>query len=66
MEKNSKVKDFNTSIVRFVLRLLHIHVKDETERLLVQIFNFGIVGVIATIIDFTFLYLFRDIINLPL
>ena len=66
MKNNSKVKNFSTSSVRAVLRLLHIHVKEETEHLCVQIFNFGIVGVIATIIDFVFLYLFRDMCHFPL
>lgn len=66
MKKNKKVKDFSTGIIRYILNLFHINVNDKTEKLLVQIFNFGIVGVIATIIDFTFLYLFRDICNFPL
>ena len=66
MKKNKKVKDFSTGIIRYILNLFHINVNDKTEKLLVQIFNFGIVGVIATIIDFTFLYLLRDMCNFPL
>ena len=66
MRKNNKVKNFSTSFIRFFLELFHIHVKDETEHLLVQIFNFGIVGVVATVIDFLFLYLFRDMCHFPL
>ena len=66
MKKRSDVKNFSTSIVRLFLKLFHIHVKEETEHLLVQIFNFGIVGVVATVIDFLFLYLFRDMCHFPL
>ena len=33
---------------------------------MVQIFKFGIVGVIATVIDFVFLYIFRDLCGLHL
>ena len=53
-------------IIRKVFQLLHIKISAKTEHLFVQIFNFGIVGLIATIIDFGFLYLFKDICNLPL
>lgn len=66
MKKNEKIKNFGVSIVRNTLKICHIKVNDKTEHLLVQIFNFGIVGVIATIIDFLFLYLFRDVCRLPL
>ena len=66
MKKNDRVKDFSTDIVRFILRVFHIHVTKETEHLCVQIFNFGIVGVVATIIDFIFLYFFRDMCHFPL
>lgn len=66
MKKEKKVKDFSTNIIRGLLHFFHIDVGDKTEHLLVQIFNFGIVGVIATIIDFLFLYLFRDMCHFPL
>ena len=59
-------KSFSLVIVRKFLKLLHIRVSDKTEHLLVQIFNFGIVGGTAFIIDFVFLYIFRDICKLPL
>ena len=65
MAKNG-VKSLSTSFVCSLLSLLHIKVNKKTEHLLVQIFNFGIVGVIATIIDFGFLYLFRDVCNFNL
>ena len=65
MAKNG-VKSLSTSFVCSLLSLLHIKVNKKTEHLLVQIFNFGIVGVIATIIDFGFLYLFRDICHFHL
>ena len=65
MKKNN-IKDFSISIVSFVLRLFHIKVSEKEKHLLVQIFNFGIVGVISTIIDFLFLYIFRDCCHFPL
>jgi len=65
MKKNKKVMDFGTSIVKGILNVLHIKVSEKTEKLLVQIFKFGIVGCVATVIDFVFLYLFREFCNLP-
>lgn len=61
-----KIKNISLIIVRKFIKLLHINVSSKKEHLLVQIFNFGIVGVIATIIDFLFLYIFRDVFYLPL
>lgn len=31
-----------------------------------QIIKFGIVGVVATIIDFLFLYIFKELLNIPI
>ena len=59
-------KDFIVRIVRFFLKLFRLKNNNKLEKLLVQIFKFAIVGVVATIIDFIFLYIFRDICNLPL
>ena len=59
-------KGVSAKIVNFWLAFFHIKVNKELEKLLIQIFKFGIVGVVATLIDFIFLYLFRDICNLPL
>lgn len=58
-------KDISGQIVRRVLEVLHIQVSEAMERLLIQIFKFGIVGCVATVIDFGFLYLFKEICNLP-
>ena len=46
--------------VKKVLKIFHIKVSKKTEKLFIQIFKFGIVGVIATIIDFGFLYIFKE------
>lgn len=62
----NKNKSLSTNIIRKILKIFHIKVSSKTEHLLVQIFNFGIVGFTATIIDFFFLYLFKDVFNLPL
>ncbi|MBQ8681480.1 MAG: GtrA family protein [Bacilli bacterium] len=53
-------------IVVFWLNLFHISLSESTIDLLAQIFRFGIVGVISTLIDFIFLYVFRDLCRLPL
>ena len=67
MEKlNKNRKDISREIVLFWLNLFHIKVSDDVEHLLVQIFKFGIVGVVATLIDFVFLYIFRDLCRWPL
>lgn len=63
--KGKGARDFSVSIVRLVLKILHLNVSDGTENLLVQIFRFGIVGVVATLIDFLFLYFFRELCLLP-
>lgn len=62
--KKNLIKDASVSskIVRLFLNIVHLDVSDKTFHLLLQIFKFGIVGVVATIIDFIFLYLFRDIV----
>lgn len=61
-EKN-RAKDFSEVIVKGGLKILHLNLTSKQEKLLVQIFRFGIVGVVATIIDFIFLYLFREVCN---
>ena len=59
-------KDLSGNIVRFWLKVFHIKVNYKLEELLIQIFKFGIVGVVATLVDFVFLYLFRDLCKFPL
>lgn len=59
MEKNNT--NVSENIVRLGLKILHLNVTEKTEHLLVQIFRFGIVGAVATLIDFIFLYLFKEI-----
>lgn len=58
--KKQRAMDFSTSIVQGVLKILPWSFSEKMEHLLVQIFKFGIVGVIATVIDFLFLYIFRE------
>ncbi len=58
MEKEKK--DTITLLVRETLKIFHVKVSQKTEQLLSQIFKFSIVGVIATIIDFAFLYFFKE------
>lgn len=53
-------------IVRFFLNLFNIKADRDREHLLVQIVNFCIVGGMATLIDFAFLYIFRDIFKFGL
>lgn len=52
------MKDDKTSrFVRKVLKKLHIKTSDKTTNLLIQIFKFGIVGGIATLIDWIVYYI---------
>ncbi len=63
-----KEEQFNnnklTKLLQKVLNILHIKISTKTEKLLIQIFKFGIVGVIATLIDFIFLYIFKEVCHL--
>ena len=62
MSEKELKKEINTSkrLLNKLLNLLHIRISEKTEKLVIQIFKFGIVGVVATIIDFVFLYVFKD------
>ena len=48
-----------------VCNVLHLKFNTKTRKLLIQIFKFGIVGGIATVIDFVFLYIFREFCHFP-
>lgn len=61
MSSKNRFKDFGAEFVRWGLKILHLKVSEETEHLFIQIFKFGIVGVVATIIDFFFLYVFKEV-----
>lgn len=51
-------------VVKWVIKVLHLKLIKKQEKLLIQIFRFGIVGVVATVIDFIFLYIFKEVCNL--
>ena len=51
--------------VRSMLKMFHIKLSKKHEKLLIQIFKFAIVGGIATVIDFVFLYFFREFCHFP-
>lgn len=57
-------KDVLESLFDKVCELLHLKFKPKTRKLLIQIFKFGIVGVIATIIDWFVFYLANDIFKI--
>lgn len=59
-------KDKAAIFINKCLELFHIKASKKTIKLLVQIFKFGIVGGTAFIIDFVFLFLFKELINLPI
>ena len=59
-----KQKDMSKEFIKKALKLLHIEVSEKTENLFVQIFKFAIVGVVATVIDFLFLYIFKEFFKL--
>lgn len=48
-----------------VCKLFHLKFKSKTRKLLIQIFKFGIVGGTAFIIDFAFLFIFREFCHFP-
>lgn len=48
-----------------ICKILHLGFEVKTRKLLIQIFKFTIVGGIATVIDFVFLYLFREFCHFP-
>lgn len=64
-KKNEK-KDNAALFVQKILKIFHIKVNDKIEDLLIQIFKFGIVGVVATLIDFIFLYIFKEFCHFPI
>lgn len=53
-------------LIKKILKFFHIKINPKTENLLIQIFKFGIVGGIATIIDFAAIFILREYINLPI
>ncbi len=48
-----------------ICKLFHLKFKPKTRKLLIQIFKFGIVGGTAFVIDFVFLYVFREFCHFP-
>ena len=52
--------------VRSMLKIFHIELSKKHEDLFIQIFKFAIVGGIATVIDFVFLYIFREFCHFPI
>ena len=61
----AKKEDKIEKLIHRCLMICHIHVSDHLEKLLVQIFKFAIVGVFATLIDFAFLYIFKEYCHFP-
>ncbi len=56
MNSNDKTAKF----VKKILKKFHVKLNSKHENLLIQIFKFGIVGGTAFVIDFVFLYFFRE------
>lgn len=61
-----KKKDYSEQFVLWGVKILRLNLSEKTLHLLVQIFKFGIVGVVATLIDFIFLYLFKELGHFPI
>ena len=57
-------KDKSALFVKKCLKLFHIKVNSKTEKLLIQIFKFGIVGGIAFIIDYLSLIICKEVFHL--
>lgn len=61
-----RLKEDKASLfVKKILDFFHIKVDEKLENLLIQIFKFGIVGGIATIIDFFTIFLLKEGCHLP-
>lgn len=57
-------EDFLGKIFNKCLKLFHIKVSEKTEKLLLQVFKFGIVGVIAFLIDYVTLIICKEVFHL--
>ena len=57
--RNKEKRDLAESFVLKMLKVFHIRVKKQTEKLFIQIFKFVIVGGVATIIDFLSIFIFK-------
>lgn len=57
-------KDKSALFVKKCLKLFHLKVNSKTEKLLIQIFKFGIVGGIAFIIDYLSLIICKEVFYL--
>ena len=60
--KKDKSKDF----IKKTFKIFKIKMSKELESLLIQLFKFGIVGGVAFVIDFIFLFLFKELLNFPI
>ena len=63
--RNKEKRDLAESFVLNMLKVFHIRVKKQTEKLFIQIFKFVIVGGVATIIDFLSIFIFKEFLNIP-
>ncbi|MCI8346527.1 MAG: GtrA family protein [Bacilli bacterium] len=59
-----KKEDKASLFVKRILKITHIKVSKKLENLLIQIFKFGIVGVMATIIDFASIYILKEFLHI--
>ena len=64
MEKINNNEDKIENLCKKILKFLHIKLSEKNEKLFIQIFKFLIVGCIATVIDFVFLYIFKELVDL--
>ena len=58
-------EDKTAKFVKKILKLFHIKLSSKYEKLCIQIFKFGSVGGVAFLIDFIFLYLFKEFCHFP-
>lgn len=63
--RNKEKRDLAESFVLKMLKVFHIRVKKQTEKLFIQIFKFVIVGGVATIIDFLSIFIFKEFLHIP-
>lgn len=58
-------EDKTAKFVKKMLKAFHIKLKPKHEKLFIQLFKFVIVGGTAFVIDFVFLYVFREFCHFP-
>ncbi len=61
---NKETEDKVSNLLNKIFDIIPLNLNEETKKLFIQIFKFLIVGVIATVIDFILLYIFKEVFHM--